>query len=309
MATRKSTTTRSTTTTPTRKRTTKSAAASTRRTTAKTRTAKTTRTAKVTEVSATPSSGIKLSYLLVTSVIIYILLAAAAAFLMRPAVVGLNLTHLTTDALLSQESTVFIPASRALFDIDLRWIIFALMVISMALPLLYLTKLKNYYLERVANRRVIGLRWIDLAVGAALMTEVIAVLVGYTDILMLKLMGTLIGVTCALGWVAELQNESSGTRRWSAYIISLFTGTAPWAAIVAALAGTLIFGMVRNTWFVYAAVFSVLIGFILVALNQFNQHRRIGASADYAFVERNYVLFNMLTKVAFAGILIAGFAK
>lgn len=266
------------------------------------------RQAKATEASRW-RDRLTLTKLLAILSVVYLGLAVAAAVLMSPVSNSLTLTHLTNDALLSQDKTVFVSAARPLFDLELRWALIGLLLLSTVLPVLYLTKLKNFYANRLANSRVLGLRWIDLAVTSALMIEIIALLVGYSDLMTLKLMGGLIGATCALGWLAERANANTDRRLWAPFIVSLVTGALPWVAIGAAKAATLLFGEVRNPWYVYALCVTTLLGFTLLAWNQFNQHRRFRSWANYPVVERNYLLIGAATKIAFAVILIIGLSK
>lgn len=287
----------------------------------KTKTAKTTRTPRTASASAQTAARrtadvqvvkrnvFTTGRMLGLAAALYLGLAVAAGFLMQPATYSLSLTHLTNDLLLSQQNTAFVGASRPVFDLELRWVVVGLMLLSTALPVLYLTRLKRFYAERLATRRVIGPRWVDLAVSSALMVEVLAILVGYSDVMTLKLMGALLAITCYLGWRAEVNNEAAGQPNWNAFGLSVVTGALPWVAIVGAKIGTMLFSEVRAPWYVYAACLTTFIGFLLLAWNQWKQHRRAGRWADYIFVDRNYLFVSTLTKVAFAAILIVGLSK
>lgn len=270
------------------------------------------RQTKAAQAKATRAEGrriLTVGRLLGVSIILYLGLAVAAVMLMKPTALPVTITHLTNDALLSQNGTVFAHADRALFDVEVRWLVAAMLGLSLVLPVLYLTKLKAFYTEHLAHRRVIGLRWLDLGVSGGLMIGVITMLIGYTDFVAIKLMADLLVITCLLGWLAERQNEKASQPAWSAYGLSLVTGTLPWLAIGLTKVSTLWFGGVRSPWYVYAVCVSTLVGFVLLGLNQLNQHRRLKAWQDYAGVERNYLTIAMLTKVAFAGILLVGLAK
>ena len=242
--------------------------------------------------------------------VLFLGLAAAAPFVMEPISYMFTQAHLARDALLSQDGTAFIPAHRAVWDMELRWALSTVMALSAVLPILYLTKLKDRYANRLISGRVVEWRWLDLAVTSALMVVIVAMLVGYTDIGTLKMMAGAMVLACGLGWLAEQQNNQKSRRPvWSALGLGVIAGALPWLVIGIAKASTLLFGGVRSPWYVYAACVIALGGFILLALNQWNQHRRFRAWADYAFVERNYALISVATKVAFAAVLIIGLAK
>jgi hypothetical protein len=184
-----------------------------------------------------------------------------------------------------------------------------LLVISAVLPILYWTRLKAWYADRVANRRVLLPRWIDLAITSTLMVYIVALLVGYRDVAVFKLMATAMVATCGLGWIAEQQNEKTRRPVWSAIGLSAFTGVMPWIMIGTAKTSTLLFGDVRSPWYSYAACIVALVGFSLLAYNQWQQHRRAGNWVNYATVERNYALISVATKVAFAAALLIGLWK
>ena len=274
---------------------------------------------KVTAVKAVANQGkavqagrfswLTINRLLVGATAVYAVLAVAVVFLMEKVAPPVTLTHLTNDPLTSQDGTIFVSASRELFNLDLRWALVALLLMSMVLPVLYLTRLKAYYADRVANRRVIPTRWLDLAVSSALMVEVIALLIGQTDLMMLKMMGASLLVTCALGWLAERQNEAANRPVWSAYTIGVITGISPWVVIGVTKLATLFYGGVRSPWYVYVVCISTVLGFVAIAVNQCLQHRQHKSWANYAIVERNYLLAATLTKVAFVLILLVGLYK
>lgn len=284
----------------------------TKRTTrsASTRTTKATKSkAVVTKVKVTKPvqrNLLTLPNLHIAGAVVLFGLAVAAWLLMQSASYVITSTHQTNDVFLSEGQTVFVSVSRALFDVDIRVLLLTLLTLSLVPPILYLTRLKAYYTDRVKRGRVLGSRWIDLAVSGALMVEIVALLAGITDVMMLKLMGGLVGATAALSWIAERQNNGARQPVWSAFMISLFTGVLPWIAIATTLIHTILYGMVRHPWYVYALAGVTLLGFLLTALNQkLNYKRRM----PYETVERNYQLVSILTKSAFAVILIVGFLK
>lgn len=242
------------------------------------------------------------------STAVYVLLAAAAFAFMSRASHQITLGYLTNDTLAADTGTVFAPAARVLYDLEIRWAVIALLVFSLALPILYLTRMERRYADALRGR-VLPWRWIDLAVSSALMMEVIALLSGVQDMMTLKLIGGMMAITCALGWIAERQNNDTDRPVWSAYVTSLFSGLLPWLMGAVYAVATPFYGLVRAPWYVYALYAAGLAGFGLLALNQLSQHRRLGSYKDYFSVERRYLVINLLTKLAFAGILIVGLKK
>ena len=260
-----------------------------------------------TKKTADPLARLTLGGIWLAAAVLFGLGALAAALLLPDTSYSLTQTHLTQDLLLSTNDAHLINAAKPMFDLEIRWALTGLMLLSMVLPILYLSRWRDSYNRAIGKGRVWPWRWVDLGVTSAIMIELLAVMDGYSDIATLKLMAGAMVTTTALGWLAERQNEPKSRRPdWSAFGLSLLAGSLPWIMIGAAKVSTLLFGDVRSPWYVYAACISTLIGFSLLALNQFNQHRRFKSWANYAVVERNYALISIITKLAFVGIIIAG---
>jgi len=236
---------------------------------------------------------------------LFILLALAAGMFMKSTSYSLTLGHLAKDELASTSSTVLAPAVQAIYDVELRWVVVGILLLSLVFPILYLTKLQSRYTDYLQKTRMLPLRWIDLAITGALMTEVVALVSGVSDIPTLKLIGGLVATTALLGLIAERQNNNVATPVRSAYYVSLFTGLLPWAFVAAYAVSTVVYGTASVTWYVYALYTAVLGGYLLQARNQ---HMENGGG-NYLVVERNYIVISMLTKVAFAAILIVGLAR
>ncbi|HTE21818.1 MAG TPA: hypothetical protein VK674_02145 [Candidatus Limnocylindria bacterium] len=247
----------------------------------------------------------KLRSLHVAAIGIFLLLAVAAGALMNTASHQLTLGYLAKDELASTQTTVFAPAVQAVYDIELRWAVVGIMLASMIFPVLYLTRLQKQYAEYLQQSRMWSMRWIDLAITGALMTEVVALVSGVSDLPTLKLIGGMVAATALLGLIAERQNNAAAKPVRSAYYVSLFTGVLPWLLIASYAVATVVYGTAGVTWYVYALYAAVFGGFLLQARNQ---HMEFGR-ANFLVVERNYIAISLLTKAAFAGILVIGLAR
>jgi hypothetical protein len=239
------------------------------------------------------------------SIGLFAVLAVAAGFMMNSATQQLTLGYLAKDELASTSGTVLASATQSIYDVEVRWLVVGVLALSMIMPLLYLTKLKGRYNEYLTRSRMLPLRWIDFAVTGALMTELVALLSGASDIATLKLIGGLVATTAILGLIAERQNNVVNRPVHSAYYTSLLTGLLPWAAIGTYAVSTVVYGTASMPWHVYALYAALLGGFLLQARNQ---HMEFG-HGNYLIVERNYTVISALTKMAFAAILIVGLAR
>lgn len=232
-------------------------------------------------------------------------LAVVAGMFMGNASFQLFTSMLTKDELASRATTIFVPAIHAIYDIEMRWFVVATMLVSAILPVLYISKLRKQYESGVKNRQNFW-RWLEIAVVSTLVFTGLALVSGVQDIMTLKLLGSLILVTCALGWFAESQNANSAKPIWNSYVLSLVTGILPWLVIAGYALGTYIFGMVRSPWFVYALYGTTLVSFVRYSLNQF---KLLKGKRDYLVAERNYVQITLFAKITFAIILIIGLQK
>jgi hypothetical protein len=262
-------------------------------------------TARPTGSARTRVTLLTLRRILMMAAGLYVILAVAAGVLMSRATQELTVGYLTRDELVSRASTVFAPAMHVLYDLEIRWALVALLVISLVLPLLYLTKMERPYAARLRGR-VIPWRWIDIAITSAVMLEIVALLAGVQDIVALKAIGGLAALAAVFGWLSERENENAPAPLWGAYLGGVVSGLLAWILVGIALMAASFYGIVRLPWYVYALYGTLAVGFLLMHFNQSNQHKRIRNWKDYMAVERNYLLITTLTKAAFAVILIVG---
>lgn len=220
--------------------------------------------------------------------------------------VPVNTLFMTRDALTSQDSTVFVPALRNLFDAPLGYMASVPLLVSGVVALYCYTKGEPAYKKQVKSNGGV-LKWLDLGISSAIIIEIVALLAGISDPAVVKICAGSIVVTCALGWLSEKQNQTTTKNPdWSAYGISLISGMLPWLIIGETLLFTSLYGSVRLPWFSYALAGSMLVGFVLLALNQLLNIHAYKNWKHYMFVERNYLTIDIITKLAFAGILIIG---
>jgi hypothetical protein len=139
--------------------------------------------------------------------------------------------------------------------------------------------------------------------------EIVALLSGITDIVVLKLLAGTMLLSALLGWLADRQNITADRVERSAFYLSGFASILPFAVIAVTAVATVLYGMIRSPWYVYALYAVLLLGFTDVMINQSFRYKRRGQWANAGFVERNYVLVGLVTKALFVGVLILGFMK
>jgi MFS family permease len=238
---------------------------------------------------------------------LFAVLALVAGVVMQPTTYQVVLAYLTSDELSSRlaGTTMFAHGQQVLFDVELRWILVAFLLLSAVVPTLYVTRFADKH-KRALKDKVLIWRWLDLAVTGAIVLSIVALLVGVQDLLVLKLVAGMGVAAAGLWWLAERQNAKARKAELSNYLVGVVVAALPWLLILGYVVNTFVYGNVRAPWFVYAAIVVVLAGFVLVALNQLRQYRAHKQWKDYPFVERNYWLINMETKAVFAIVLIIG---
>jgi len=296
--------------------TTKSAAKTktTKRTVAPKRT-----TTKSTTKKVTKSAAVKVSTKLYTyqsqliqkvSLAVFAALAVVAFLQMTNNTQAFTLGYMVRDQVASQLSntTVFAPALRVLADVQVRWLVLVLLAVSALFPILNLTLWREKF-EAGAATGINLYRWLEVGVTSALMVEIVALLSGITDVLVLKLIAGTVLLSALLGWLADRQNLAAGRVERSGFLLGVFAGVMPLIVIAVTAVSTLLFGMIRSPWYVYALYAVVMLGFTDIVINQWARYKRRGQWADAGFVERNYTLVGLVVKALFVGVLILGFLK
>lgn len=234
---------------------------------------------------------------------LFILLALLAGMFMGNDTRQLTIGYLTPDIL---NESMLAPAVRVIYDVEIRWVLVAVLVLSAVLPVLNMTSLEKKYNENLAKNRTSPGRWLDFAVTGLLMVEVAALLSGVQDVMTLKLIGGLAALGFILSLIAEGHKPNPGQRIYAAAVFSV---VLPWLLIGAYALSTVIYGMARAPWYVYSVYGALILGFGAIFCIQLSDYRHKFASwqKNYLVVERNYIAVNVLTKAAFATVLILGF--
>jgi hypothetical protein len=237
--------------------------------------------------------------------VLYLAGAAALIAMLRGVSIPVNTIYITRDTLTSVPQTLFVPALRNVFDAPVAYMAAVAFIISGGIGLYRYTKGEEAY-KKSLKKGSDKLKWIDLALSSAIFIEIVALFAGVSDPSIVKVSAGLVIVTCALGWLADRQNLAAKKPDWSAFAISVATGLLPWLVIGSSLALTTIYGAVRLPWYCYALAGSLFVCFTALAVNQklnIDQHKQW---KNYAFTERTYLAIDLVTKIAFAVILIVG---
>lgn len=261
--------------------------------------------AKLFARGSTPS-GVRKLY--VISVLIFTLLAAVAGVFMHSAHFDLSLGYLTSNELLSQGGTVFAPAERVMYSLDIRWLTVAVLALSAVFSVVGASRMRRSSAE-IASGVPQPWRWADAAITGAGLVAIVAILSGIQGLLELKLLAILTAVAFAFAWITERENYRSPTFVRGAYWASVGVGALVLLALVVYAVTTPLYGMVRFPWYTYALGGALVLGSVIAVFERYRAFNRQGSWASPLFLERNFVLTNLLVKVAAGAILIAGFWK
>lgn len=259
-----------------------------------------TKTAKKSVVKKTDRK-VTLRRLNLLSAALGVLGALAAGLLMSKVSYQMFTGLLTTNPLTGGLA----PAVHVVYDVELRWVVVAILVLSAIVPLLAATRSRKMY-EASLDQKIMSVRWIDMGLIGGLIVATVALLSGVQDIMTLVLIGGFVAVTCALGLMAEKQNAGAERTYRGAYKVGLVTGVMPWLLIAVYAIGTPIWGQVHNVWAVYALYVALILSFTGAVMSQRNY---IDRKADYDVTEQRYLTYSILTKIAFVLFLVLGFKK
>lgn len=272
------------------------------KTTKAARTTKKTVSAKVTK-KVSQSKQVNLKNINLVSTLAFLVLAAAAGYLMSSTSYQLTINYLTSDAV----NQAIAPASRHLKDVELRWLLVGTLLLSAVVPLLHLTKRKAAY-QNYLRYKVLPWRWVEQGILNSLVVTAVALLLGFQDIVTLKLFVVAVLGISFLGWCAEREFVNNKAAAMKFHLVAAISSVIVVLYLASSLFATFVYGQVRASWYVYAA-FATLV--VTLLLNSLNQKSHFGGknNKNYEVVERNYLVIGLVSKVALAAVLIAGLAK
>lgn len=252
---------------------------------------------------STPS-GVRKLY--VVSAIIFALLAGAAGVFMKSAHFDLSIGYVTSNQLLSQETTVFAPAQRVLVTLDIRWAAVAVLALSAGFAVVGATRMRRSSAE-IASGVPQPWRWADAAVTGGMAVATVAILSGMQGVVEIALLGLLTAIAFAFAWITERENYRSPTFVRGAFWASFASGVIVLMALAIYAIATPVYGMVSYPWYVYALGGTLALGSLLAVYVRYRSFNKQGSWSSPLFLERNFVLTNLLVKIAFGAILTIGF--
>lgn len=195
-------------------------------------------------------------------------------------------------------------AAHTLFDIQLNYLIGALLLLAALAHLLYAT----WYRRRYESNLVAGrnpARWVKDGILAGLAMVAIAVLAGMQD-LSLLLSVFVLPILANLCWLAvDLRGAQAGKPAWLTFTSGVVAGALPWIFVAIYLVSAPVFhGNVPGfVWWLFATILVLSIGFLLLAVSRL---RGKGRWAGMLPNERAYLVLSFVTSTALAWQIFAG---
>ena len=266
---------------------------------------KTTKTAKVSVQSPSKKQRVSLQNLNLMSAVLFLGLAIAAGVFMKSTTFETTVTHLTANKL---DGGVIVAAYRHFVDVDLRWLLVGFLGLSALGPLLHATTMKAKYAAST-KAKVMPWRWVEQGVLQALMVSIVALLLGFQDVVGLKLIAVSILVVNLLSWYAEREFLTDVKQAAKSHLFAMILAGLSVLYLGSSLLATYVYGQVRASWYVYAAFSVIVLTLLMQSIKQMKYLRGHKAYKNYDALETRYVALGLVSKLAFAVVLIVGFAK
>lgn len=251
------------------------------------------------------NNSVNLRRINLVSAVLFVVLAVLAGVLMKASTYETTVTYLTSDHL---AGGAIVGAYRHFMDVDVRWLTVGLLALSALVPVLHVTKREAAYANYLKGK-VLPWRWAEQGLLQGFMVTIVALLVGFQDVVTLKLFAITTIVVSVLSWYAERQAGADKKRALRTHLFALLAAVAVIIYLGSSLVLTYMYGQVRASWFVYALFGAFSLTLIVNSLKQLKYLHGHSAYKNYDVYERDHLLVSLVSKLVFAVVLIVGLAK
>jgi len=201
----------------------------------------------------------------------------------------------------------FPPADNfnVVFNLPMGVAIAGFLFISAAAHLSVSTFGYKWYVSKISTG-INPARWYEYAISSSLMIVIIASLSGYSELGGLLLLMAANAAMNLFGLMMELQNQTTKKTDWTAFILGSVVGAVPWIVVIMYFIGAVSQTSNGVPTFVYAAIFMLLLFWVMFPINMILQYRKKGRWANYLFGEKVYVLLSLFSKSILAWIIFFG---
>ncbi len=256
------------------------------------------KTTKVSVAVAKPESLNKLHLLLG-----FLLLTEAVAIVVLSKTQSLPVTtsYLSTDALASQATghTVWAPALRHLFDVNLAYVVAACLAVAGVTRLWVATRYRKTY-EADLKKGINKARRMEFIIGGGLTLLVLSLVNGVYDVSTLIAIFALVEILGLFSLIVDLRKDIPVKQPRIAGKLTGVAAFTPWLIVAIYLFGAQMFGDQSLPAYIYFLDGSIFLLALVMSAIPFMQMRGKGKWADNIYSERMLILVNFVLVTSFA---------
>lgn len=227
--------------------------------------------------------------------------AGALVYFADAAYRGITISYLTEDVIAGQNYAVYAQAVRHLMDLNVSYLLAAILGVNALMYLLVSSLLRKKYESDLDRERNV-LRWIGPGVGSALMAGTTALLAGVSDVSLLLLIGASVGFAVSNTSVDHGDEYCGfmGYVKKSTLLQTLNTlaWLMPWVAIGLYLVGSEKYGSGVPVY-IYALAATAFFGTALQMMYINRKAQKRAAGVDYANVDWTHSVLGLVVSAAF----------
>ena len=206
-----------------------------------------------------------------------------------------------------QGKAIIAPAVHRLFNVDIVYLVAALLFLGALRHILVATVYKLQY-QSWLQKKLNYFRWLENAISMSLILFAVSLLAGVYDIGALFLLLVLTLTSSIAGMVIESGNGDM-SHSFLMKFIGFISWIAPWLFIAFYLAAANIFGGQVISPIIYLIFVSLLLVFVIGLVNFRYQKTKKGREHDGLVIEWRWIIFGFVVKSLLAWELFAGLLK
>ncbi len=256
------------------------------------------KTTKVTTKSAGPESLNRLNVLLGFLLLIE---AVAIVVLSKTMSVPVTTNYLSPDALASQAvgHTVWAPALKHLFDVNLAYAIAACLAVAGVARLWVATRYRKTY-ETDLKKGLNKARRVEFIIGGGLILLVLSLVNGVYDVSTLIAIFALVEILGLFSLIVDVRSDIPVKQPRVAGKLTGVAALTPWLIVAIYLFGAQLFGDQSLPAYIYFLDGSLFLLALAMGAIPFMQMRGRGKFAVHVYSERVLILLNFVLVTAFA---------
>lgn len=233
--------------------------------------------------------------------VVYIAAAAAIVIYGKTITRSITTGYVTVDPLVS-DSNVLLPAVRVLFNINIAYLVAAVLGLAALKHVLVASVLRKRYesdLRSNTNRS----RWLGHGIGDGLAVAGVALISGLSDIATLAAVGAFVFISTVAVLSANRHIGDGHKTGRMVYVSGLIMMLAPWAMIGFTLWSSYRFGTKTPTNYMLMLAGGTFVAYMAYMLIENMRRKSKKYVEDYTNVEWSYMLIGFALKAIFAGVI------